>query len=141
MRHEADQRHSGIIVCTVGLGESKVRAKVPGQKVSEQEADDEKLPAREIKLYRALVARANYLIQDRSGIQFSVKELARDMSSPTQKSMRGLTKKGRYFKTHSRSRHLYQRQDCPEELTIGTGTDYAGCKKSRKSTSGGAVAR
>ena len=47
---------------------------------------EELLPEHDIKLYRALVARANYLAQDRSDIQFSVKELARSMSSPTRGS-------------------------------------------------------
>ena len=44
----------------------------------------------EVKRYQALVARANYLAQDRSDIQFSVKELARSMSSPTRGSWKGL---------------------------------------------------
>ena len=49
----------------------------------EQEGDDEQIPAHEVKLYQALVA----LIQDRSDMQCSVKELARPLPSPTQKSM------------------------------------------------------
>ena len=85
------------------------------------------------------MARANYLAQDRSDIQFSVKELARSMSSPTRGSWKGLLKLGKYLKNHYRSGYCYPYQDNPNELTVWTDTDYAGCTRTRKSTSGGVV--
>ena len=47
------------------------------------EADDKPLPPVEATKYRGLAARLNYLAQDRSDLQFSGKELARGMQSPT----------------------------------------------------------
>eukprot|EP00959_Pyramimonas_sp_CCMP1952_P160987 3366460-Pyramimonas_sp.AAC.1 len=72
-------------------------------------------------------------------IRFSVKELARSMSSPTWGSWKVLHKLGKYLKNHYRSGYRYPYQDNPRELTVWTGTDYAGCKRTRKSTSGGVV--
>ena len=79
------------------------------------------------------------LAQDRSDIQYAVKELCRKMSCRTRGSWKALVKLGKYLKSHSRYSYLYQYQDLPRELTIWTDTDYAGCKTSRKSTSGGVV--
>ena len=61
------------------------------------------------------------------------------MSSPTRGSWKGLVKLGKYLKTHSRSGYSYPYQDHPKELVVWTDTDYAGCKRTRKSTSGGVV--
>ena len=137
--YEADQRHSEIIVKELDLEGNKVRSEVPGEKVTINEEDEEELPPGEVKRYQALVARANYLAQDRSDIQYAAKELRRKMSSPTRGSWKALVKLGKYIKSHSRYSYLYQYQDLPKELTIWTDTDYAGCKTSRKSTSGGVV--
>ena len=90
-------------------------------------------------MFQALTARANYLAQDRSDIQFSVKELAREMAKPTQGAWKNLVKLGKYLKSHDRSGYQYRYQDMPQGLTIWTDTDYAGCKRTRKSTSGGVV--
>ena len=59
--------------------------------------------------------------------------------SPTRGSWKGLLKLGKYLKNHCRSGYSYPYQDNPNELTVWTDTDYAGCKRTRKSTSGGVV--
>ena len=82
IRYEADQRHAEIIVEGVGLDGSNSRAvNTPGRKGSEN--IEEKLGDRQASAYRGFVARANYLAQDRSDIQYAVKELSRTMSAPT----------------------------------------------------------
>ena len=81
---------------------------------SEKEGDEEKLSSLPVKLFQALVARANYFARDRSGAQFSVAELARDMSSPARRSRSGLVKLGEYLKTRGRSRYLCQCRGKPE---------------------------
>ena len=48
-------------------------------------------------MYRALVARANYLAQDRSDIGFAVKELSRYMAKPGVKDMEALKRLARYL--------------------------------------------
>ena len=45
-----------------------------------------------------MVARANYLAQDRSDIGFAVKELSRSMAKPTECDMAKLKRLGRYLK-------------------------------------------
>ena len=121
------------------MDHDKVRSELPGERLAYEEEDEELLPSHDVKVFQALIARANYLAQDRSDIQFSVKELARSMSAPTRGSWKGLVKLGKYLKGHSRSGYLYVYQEKPKDLTIWTDTDYAGCKRTRKSTSGGVV--
>ncbi len=98
--YEADQRHAEIIVSKLGLkGESRSVGN-PGIKPSEfreEEGDDEELEQSRATLYRGLVARANYLTQDRSDIQFAVRELSRYMAKPTQGDLRKLKRLGRYL--------------------------------------------
>ena len=85
---------------------NRVKSEVPVEKVMYSEEDEEELPPAEIKKYQALVARANYLAQDRSDIQYAVEELARSMSCPTRGSWRALVKLGKYLKTHTRCSYL-----------------------------------
>ena len=80
--YEADQRHAEIFVKDLGLDHDKVRSELPGERLAYEEEDEELLPSHEVKAFQALIARANYLAQDRSDIQFSVKELARSMAAP-----------------------------------------------------------
>ena len=52
-------------------------------KPSGQGEDEGPLGESDKSQYRALVARASYLSQDRGGIQFAVKEFSRKMSCPS----------------------------------------------------------
>jgi hypothetical protein len=99
--------------------------------------DERKLGGKEASQYRAIVARANYLCQDRSDIQFAVKELCRAMSEPSQANWVALKRLGRYLVDKTRMTILFGYQEAVKELTIWTDTDFAGCVKTRKSTSGG----
>ena len=60
----------------------------PMLRASEREADSEEdkkeLPPRQATIYRAIVARGIYMAQDRSDVQYAVKELSRWMSKPTE---------------------------------------------------------
>lgn len=53
--------------------------------------------------------------------------------------MESVGKLGKYLKNHPRSGYQYVYQAQPCQLTVWTDTDYAGCKNTRKSTSGGVV--
>ena len=59
------------------------------------------------------------------------------MSSPTTGSLRRLRRIGRYLKKYPRLIWKYDMQAKQSELTIRTDADWAGCRRSRKSTSGG----
>ena len=62
--------------------------------------DGEELCGQEASMFRAIAARANYLSQDRSDIQFAVKELCKFMSAPTSKDWTSLIRLARYLKGH-----------------------------------------
>ena len=80
-----------------------------------------------------------YLGQDRSDIQFAVKELGKDMSSPKQSSWTKLKRLMRYLKGAPRAVLHYCYQSRPQSIVTWTDSDFAGCVKSRKSTSAGVV--
>ena len=81
--YEADQRHAEIIIKTLGLESSKQVATPGDRDDGYKEGDDELLTGSDVTRYRGIVARGNYLSQDRMDIQYAVKELSRKMSSPT----------------------------------------------------------
>ena len=87
----------------------------------------------------SLVARLNYLAPDRPDIAYSVKELARTMSKPTKGCQDKLKRLGRYLIDHPRLIIKYKWQAIPDVVKIYTDADWAGCKATRKSTSGGCL--
>ena len=83
IRYETDQRHAEIIICQVGLNDGSSSLSTPGVK-DNQDGSERKVGNKEATQCTGLVARANYLCQDRSDIRFAVKELCRGMSEPDQ---------------------------------------------------------
>ena len=90
-------------------------------------------------LYRAVVARANYLSQDRSDIRYAVKELSRSMSKPREGDLTRLQRLGRYVAQHPRLIQRFAPQGHTRFLDVWVDTDYAGCKETRRSTNGGVI--
>lgn len=134
--YEPDQRHSEIIIRDLGLKGDSKGVVSPGLK-SKDLGDSAVLSDTEATMYRALVARGIYLAQDRSDITFSVKELSRSMSQPTQGDWEKLKRLGRYLIGRQRVAVQFRWQKLPRELSVYVDTDYAGCPRTRKSTSGG----
>ena len=89
--------------------------------------------------HRALTARGNYLAQDRSDIQYAIKELSRGMATPTVGDRKQLKKLGRYLLERPRIVTEYNYQEEVKEIVGWSDSDYAGCRRTRKSTSGGAM--
>ena len=79
MEHEADQRHAEIVVRELGLLDDSREANSPADKRA-GEQEPRKLEGWEATKYRAMVARMNYLGQDRTDIANTAKELSKDMS-------------------------------------------------------------
>jgi hypothetical protein len=132
---EADQRHAEIVVQQLGLDEKTKPVNTTGNK--NKEVDEEELESEQATQYRAMTARCNYLSQDRSDIQYAVKELCRSMSRPTVEDWVKLKHLAKYLKDKTRYRTVYRYQGPVNKVTVYTDTDYAGCHKTRKSTSGG----
>ena len=89
--------------------------------------------------YQAIAARANYLALDRADIQFAVKEACRGMANPTRGDLIKLRRLGRYLISHPRSVTNFTFQGRCEELSGYSDSDWAGCRRTAKSTSGGAM--
>jgi hypothetical protein len=85
--------------------------------------------------YRSSTMRYAYLAQDRPECQFSAKELARSMNTPTAWDAAQLRRAVRYLIGAGRLVQRFNRQPMPTELVCYTDSDHAGCLKTRKSTS------
>ncbi len=82
IQYEPDQRHVEIVIKTLGLEKGKPVV-TPGAKDKLDTDSDKALEGAQATLYRSLIMRLSYFAQDRPDIQFSCKELAKGMSSPT----------------------------------------------------------
>ena len=81
---EADQRQVDTIIDRLNSTTANgVKTAWEEEKAWELENNQEELKFKEARFYREIVARGNYLAQDRPATQYSVKELCRDMCKPT----------------------------------------------------------
>ena len=87
--------------------------------------------------FRSIAARCNFLAADRINIQFACKEVCRGMSVPCESDWKMLKSIARYLRSHPRV--LLQYQDPPHSMEAIVNTDFAGCRRTRKSTNGGCV--
>jgi len=102
--------------------------------------EDEELSADVATEFRGLAARANYLSLDRVDIQYATKEICRDMAVPKASSMSKMKRLARYLLGSPRQVLMYQpcHEESPEML-VYSDSDWAGCLRTRKSTSGGVL--
>ena len=142
IEYEADQRHAEIIIKEARLTAEAKTVISPGIRPSEakeEEDDEDEVEATEASRYRAVVARANYIAQDRTDIAYATKELSRGMSRPTRGNQRALKRLARYLIGKERAVNKYKYQQAYKHIEAWVDTDYAGCRKTRKSTSGGII--
>ena len=145
IEYEVDPRHVEIILQQLNIDQCKP-VSTPGTKEEGELKSGDAILAPRLLLdeqrsyaYRALVARANYLAPDRPDIAFAVKELARAMSKPDEGDWCRLRRLARYLKGKPRLVKMFKWQEWPPTLSIFTDADWAGDKKTRKSTSGGCI--
>ena len=134
---EADQRHAEIVVGMLGLEKAKGLGS-PGDKDT-RDMDDEALDPELITPFRAMAARINFLSQDRPELLYPGKEVCRAMASPTVGAWQKLKKIGRFLKQFPRVVQTFKYQDMPGRLDVYVDSDWAGCRRSRTSTSGGCI--
>ena len=137
VQYEADPRHAEIVIKQLGLENAKGLI-TPGTKEEVRTKEDhENEPNEEYtSIHRAITARLNYLASDRADLAFAVNDVAREMSEPTQGSSDGLKRIGRYLVSSPRVVLNYGWQQIPDDVQVFTAADWAGCKTTRKSTSG-----
>lgn len=133
---EADPRHVQILIKELNLAEAK---STPTPGVKRTDTESERLNPIECSRYRSLVMRGCYLSLDRPDIAYSCKELARSMGTPTQADWNGLKRLARFLLGAPRLVWRFADQLEQDYFTMYTDSDDAGCTKSRKSTSCGAL--
>ena len=88
-------------------------------------------------MFRQLAARANNMAMDRADIQFAVKEMCRSMANPTIGSWRQLKRLARYLKKRPQTVVKFDFQERSHTVDGYSDSDWAGCRRTGRSTSGG----
>ena len=114
-------------------------AKTPGVKREDEIEETELLEGAEATEFRSLAALGNYISLDRVDVSFSVKELAQRMARPRAGDVPGLKRLARYLAEFPECRSLFHWQSGPTEVSVYTDSDWAGCTRTRRSTSGGII--
>ena len=137
---EADPRHAELVMEQMQV-EAEKSVSTPGVSGAEEDdlEADEKSQGELIRSYRGLAARCNYLGPDRPDALFAIKEGCREMAKPTTGSWRRLMRIAKYFKKRPRLVWKFAMQPEPKEISVYTDADWAGCRRTRKSTSGGVI--
>ena len=140
--YEADQRHADILVKEMNL-ENANGVKTPGEELKPLlDADEEmKLEGKAASKYRALLARSNYLAADRADVEYATKEVCKGMSALTKSDERKLRRMVRYLVDRRRVVSVFNFQQAGHDLKEYSDSDWAGCRRTANSTSGGAVLR
>ena len=136
---EGDPKHvEGLIQDEDMRGAKGVET--PGVK-HEETYETEELSPPEAAAYRRGCARVNYIAQDRADLAYASKELSRTMSKPMRGDEVRLKRVVRYLAAHPRWVLVYNWQDRVDEVVAFTDSDWGGCVRTRKSTSGGVIMR
>ena len=134
-----DQRHADLLVQALELkGANGVTTPGENEARGQEEENEVELGPEEAINYRSIAARANYLSADRTDMMYAVKELCRGMAKFTKGHWLKLKRLGRYLIDSGRTVMRYDWQGHEHEVTGYSDSDWAGCRVTRKSTSGGA---
>ena len=92
----------------------------------------------EMKAYRMLAARLNYMAQDNPMLQFPAKEVCRSMSNPEVGDFSKVKRLVRFLKGLGRVKLNYEMQEEEaRQIVMYVDSDWAGCMRTRRSTTGG----
>jgi hypothetical protein len=138
---EADSKHVKTIIDEVGLKADSKGSDSPLPKDFCATDGDVALGGQQAHAYRRIAALVNYLALDRIDLQFSAGVLGRTASRPTERSWTNLKRVARYLVKHPRVVYKFYYCGVEEALTLVgySDSDWAGCKDSRRSVSGGVV--
>ena len=104
----------------------------------EKEASDIPMRPDEAAKFRRGAAKLNALAQDLADLSYASKEVSRHMARPLAGDEATLYRVI-YLKRYPRWVVSYCWQDNPREMIVYTDSDWGGCTKTRRSTSGGAL--
>ena len=134
---EADPRHVELILKEMGMEECKGSDVVGRTRLDDDE--EGKLLPQDARRFRSMAARCNFIAADRIDVQFECKEVCRRMSAPCESDWKMLKSVARYVKSFPRLLLQYKYQEPPLTVDAIVYTDFAGCRRTRKSTNGGYV--
>ena len=117
-----------------GLNNESKAVSTLGVRMTDED-DGKELDAENRACYRSWTMRASYLSQDRCELQFAVRELARRMQQPNAKNMQALKHLMRFLKGSPRCLVVCNRQPEQPFVDVFSDSDWAGCTKTRRSTS------
>ena len=139
IHYQADPKHALRVVEEMGLGSGSRAVDSPIEKEVVSDDGEELLEKEQAGRFRRVAATLNYLAVDRPDIQYATKEVCRGMAAPAVKHMVMLKRIGRYLL--NKPVVVIEFTESPEEdleTVVGyCDTDWAGCRRTRKSTSGG----
>ena len=138
LEYEADQRHVTELLKKMEMENSKPVVS-PGSRDEEKHQEGEALDWKSATSYKSAAAVINYLSGDRPDLGFAGKEVCRYVSAPTVSDLTRLKRVLRYLRGQPRVVWKYPWQQASSQLRVFSDSDWAGCKKSRKSTSGGVL--
>ena len=72
-------------------------------------------------------------------MQYAAKGMSRFMSKPEEQDWRAAKRLARKLKDHWRVVLEYKYQELPKKVVVWSDTDFAGCRRRRRSASGGVV--
>ena len=141
LTYSADSKHVKILLKEWDLGFGKPVVS-PGSKDDDVKEEDDRgvlLKPAEAKVYRRAAARLNYLALDRPDIGFATKEIARCMANPRDVDGNLIKRVLRYLIGTPICIYDYVWQQKQNVLKVFADSDWAGCKRTRRSTSGGMI--
>ena len=141
LHYEADKKHAEIMVKKHVVAKDR-DVTTPGENVNVEEGAEELTDVTEVRDFRADAARMNYLSMDRPDLQFSAKEASKHMAKPRECDKGKVKRMAKYLRSPGRARMVqaFRFERLEPVLLVSTDSDWAGCKSTRKSTSGGVVA-
>ena len=142
LEYSGDKNHSKTLLEEWGMTDCKtvVTPGVAEEKTSKEQDDDEEALSRDqCRAYRRAAARLNYMAQDRPDLAYAAKELSRAMANPKPADVTRLKRAIRYLRGAPTATLQYKWQERPSKLVTFSDSDWAGCVKTRRSTSGGVV--
>ena len=145
IEYEADQRHADLVIKQLALEKSNSVLTPADEEIENKVTDDQgrcmndNCDSNHAALYRSIAARLNYVSPDHPDLQYSIKEICRRMADPTWRDFARLKRLGRYMIGRPRLVSKFRFQGAVDRVIVMSDANWAGCKTTRKSTSGGCV--
>ena len=136
-----DRRHVRSLLRELGM-EACRGVSTPLSLTVEKEGDRSDRPEMSAELatkHRAAVARVVYLAQDRLDLGVAAVELAKTMAIPREGDSKRLKRVARYLRGNPDYMQWYPIQEETSTVVLSTDADWATCRETRRSNSGGTV--